>query len=229
MKKHLGVMVLTSLVLVLAGCKLEHNSRVKYSQLKNDFVTIDTVAQVEVAACNDYKDNTKPSDSLTKVNAIMKKVFPDSEFEECKIQNMKSVASYTVPMEIGQLPPEATDYTPKGISLIRNQGGTVFFFLSQGVRDQIAAGKKDPMTKDIALNVNIRVTNDTAGELKLNPHAIFVDNSAFAGLPSWGNFAVIKTKQARNITLSDVSTEFALQTGVAPVFTEMQDSPDTKQ
>ena len=224
MTRSLGF-ILCLLLVTLGGCKLEHNSRVKQSQLLGEIQSIEATARVEVPACTDFQDNTKPSDSLVRINNQMQKLFPDSEFEGCKNEGMESIASYTIPMEVGTLPSGDTGHEPKGISIIRNQNGTVFFALSKGVRGEITNGRKNAMTKDISLGVNIRFTNDTENEVKFFPSAVFVGGKAFAGLPQWRDSVVVKPKGVEKITLSDVASEYVIDGGFVPVFKESVASP----
>lgn len=208
------------LMAMLGGCKMEHNSRIKQSQLLGEIKTIEAVTRVEVAACNDYQDKTKPSDSLVKTNDLMKSLFPDSEFEGCKNENMNSIATYTTSVDVGSFPPGTKEYEPKGISIIRNEHGIVFFFLSKEIRAKIADGRKNAMTQGLSLNVNIRFSNDTEKEAKIFPYAVFVNGAPYAGLPGWGGHLIVKTKETANFTLSDVASEYAIIHGIVPVFNE---------
>lgn len=220
MKKTVGFLVMFLAAVLMTGCKIEHNSRIKQSQLQGDITTIEAITRVEVAGCNDFRDKTKPSDSLVKVNDMMKKIFPDSEFEGCKSENMKSLATYTTSMDIGSLPPGAENYEPKGISIVRNKYGVVFFFLSKEIQAKIAEGRKNAMTKDLTLEVNIRFNNDTDKEAKIFPYAVFANGVPFAGLPGWGNHIIVKPKETANFVLSNVASEFAVENGMVPVFNE---------
>lgn len=221
MKKY-AVAIAFSLLLTLTGCKLEHNSRVKQSQLLGNPQTLQTALRIEVPACSDYKDKTQPSKALLDTTQIVEQLFSDAEFDGCKNEGMESLATYFVPMEVGTLPPDAKSYTPKGISVIRNQNGVVFFALSEEIRQKIAEAKKDHMSSKLALNVIIKLTNDTEQELKIFPHAIYVEGTAFAGLPAWDNNSVIPSKKTATIVLSNVASDYALNTGLVPVFSEAQ-------
>ena len=219
MKKCFGFL-LFSLLFVMSGCKLEHNSRIKRSQLMSEIKTIETTVRVEVSACTDFSDKTRQSDSLMKTNNLMKQLFPDSEFEGCKMENMNSIATYTTPMDVGAFPPDTKEYEPKGVSIIRNKRGNTFFFLSKEIRKSIADSKNDVMVNDIVLYVTIRFINDADTDFTFFPHAIFVDGTPFAGLPRWEDKVVLQPKKTAAIVLSDVASEFAILNGVVPVFSE---------
>lgn len=219
MKKSF-VFPLIIFMFVMSGCKLEHSSRIKQSQLASEIKTVDATVRVEVPSCTDYKDKTKPSQDLIKTTDLMKRLFPSSEYEGCKNENMNSMATYITPMEVGVLPPDAENYDPKGIAIIRNQDGIVFFCLSKEIRAQIANGRKNPMTNNLALNVNIRLNNDTEKDSKIFPYAVFADGIAFAGLPEWKNSITVKPKESIVFSLSNVASEFAIAQGVVPVFNE---------
>lgn len=225
MKKCLGLLLIL-LIPALGACKLEHSSRIKQSQLAGEIKTIEATVRVEVPSCTHYQDKTKPSEELVKTNNLMKSLFPDSEFEGCKNENMNSMASYIAPMEVGTLPPDVKDFEPKGVSIVRNQSGVVFFCLSKDIRAKIADGRKKTMSKDLTLDVNIRFTNDTDAEVKVFPYAVYVSGTPFAGVPSWGNNVVIKPKGTETFTLSNVASDFAIINGIVPVFNEPVPSPD---
>lgn len=219
MKKHSVLFVVFSII-VLTGCNLEHNSRVKQSQLMGEIKTIEATLRVEVPSCTNYQDKTKPSNDLLKTTDLIKNLFAESEYEGCKNENMKSMATYIAPMEVGTLPPDTKEFDTKGVSLIRNQNGVVFFCLSKKIRTQIAEGKKSSTASNLTLNVNIRLNNDTEKDSKIFPYAVFADGHAFAGLPEWKNNITVKSKDSIILTLSNVASEFAMAQGIVPVFSE---------
>ena len=163
MKKY-SVVTLFLVVLALAGCKLEHTSRVKQSQLLGNTQEIQTVLRIEVPSCTEFEDKTKPSKALSNATRSVQQLFSTAEFDECKQEGMESLATFFVPMEIGTLPPDVKNYTPKGIAIVRNQKGTVFFALSAEIRQKIAEAKKNPMASKLALNVVVKLANDTDQE-----------------------------------------------------------------
>lgn len=227
MKKTFSVMLLF-ITLITTGCNLEHNSRVKQSQLMGEIKTIETTLRVEVPSCTNYQDKTKPSNELLKTNDLIKKLFAESEYEGCKNENMKSMATYIAPMEVGTLPPDSKEFETKGVSLLRNQSGVVFFCLSKKIRAQIAEGRKNSMANNLTLNVNIRLSNDTEKDSKVYPYAVFAGGHAFAGLPEWGNNITVKAKESIVFRLSDVASEFAIAQGIAPVYKEPVPEDDKK-
>jgi len=218
--KNCFAFVLIIFVFALTGCKLEHTSRVKQSQLMGEIKTVDATIRVEVPACTNYQDKTKPSNELLKTNDLIKKLFADSEYEGCKNENMNSMATYIAPMEVGTLPPDSKEFETKGVSLLRNQSGVVFFCLSKKIRAQIAEGRKNSMANNLTLNVNIRLSNDTEKDSKVYPYAVFAGGHAFAGLPEWKNNITVKSKDSILLTLSNVASEFAIAQGIVPVFSE---------
>lgn len=225
--KKCSVIILLLVVLALAGCKLEHNSRVKQSQLLGNIQEIQTVLRIEVPSCADFEDKTKLSKALSDATRSVQQLFSGAEFDECKQEGMESLATYFVPMEIGTLPPDVKNYTPKGIAIVRNQKGTVFFALSDEIRQKITKAKKNPMTNKLALNVVIKLTNDTDQELKIFPNAIYVDGTAFAGLPAWGNYSAIPAKNTATLILSNVASDYVINGGLVPVFAEEQKQEST--
>lgn len=221
MKNYLGILLCFAL-LALAGCKLEHISRVKLSQMSNDIQTIQTAVRIEVPSCTHYEDKKKPSKSLLDTAQLVEQLFSDAEFDGCQNEGLESIATYLVPMQVGTVPPDAKDYTPKGISIIRNNYGVVFFALSEDIRQKISEAKKNAMTKDLKFNVIIKFINDTNEELKIFPSAVYVDDIAFAGLPAWGNNYTILPKKTATIILSNVASDYVVSNGLVPVFSEAQ-------
>lgn len=227
MKKY-SVVTLFLVVLALAGCKLEHTSRVKQSQLLGNTQEIQTVLRIEVPSCTEFEDKTKPSKALSNATRSVQQLFSTAEFDECKQEGMESLATFFVPMEIGTLPPDVKNYTPKGIAIVRNQKGTVFFALSAEIRQKIAEAKKNPMASKLALNVVVKLANDTDQELKIFPNAVYVEGTAFAGLPAWGNYSAIPAKRTATIVLSNVASDYVINTGLVPIFSEAQNQEPKK-
>ena len=224
MKKTIGLLIVAALA--LSGCKMENTSRVKQTQLLGVITAIDATTRIEVPGCNDFQDKSKPSRGLVEATELVLGVFPGAVYDECKNENMKSVAIFTTPLEVGMMPPDGKQYEAKGVSLVRNGGGEVFFAVSKDIRGKITQTRNKAMTSDLALKVAIRFTNDTDKDITIFPHAIFVDGDPFAGLPRWGNNVVIKAGKPVTLTLSDIASEFAIQHGVAPIFTERLPSPE---
>lgn len=223
MKKVLTAVLGIGLVLTLSACKLEHNSKVKYTQLTGGVTTIEAMAKVEVPSCTDHKDKTKPSKYIEKTQSEMKQLFPDAEYEECKHENgIHSMMTFTVPMEVGTLPNDGKEPQIKGVALLRNARGEVFFCLSQNVRDKILNAKKNPLASKMALQINIRLTNDTDKSITLYPHAAYFDGHAFDGLGYWDDHVTLPAKNRADIRLSDVASDMAISQGLAPIFTEMK-------
>lgn len=207
----------------MVGCKLEHNSKVKYGQLTADVTTIDAQAKIEVPACAKYDDKSKPTDELVKANDIMAKLFPGSEFEGCKHENINSMATYSIPMEVGTIPPSKNDPEVKGLAVIRNANGETFFMISKTIRDQIVEARKNPLAKNMTLSITIRLSNNTDKPLVFQPNALFANGIACAGLPRWNQNVSVPPSQSVNLKLSDVASEYAIVNGAVPVFTEIKE------
>lgn len=215
MKRKITAVLAVALVLGLTGCRLEHSSRIKYSQLTGEITTVDAVARVEVPSCNDYKDKTKPSDKLIQTTDLMAKLFPGSEFEGCGMEKMNSLATYTVPMEVGTTSEEKVS---NGISIIRNIHGIVYFLVSPQIKNYIVNERKKLSSSELGLHVNIRLNNDTDKDITITPHALFADGKAWAGF--WKDTLKISPSKSVNISLSDVSCEYAIQEGGTLIFME---------
>ena len=222
MKKVLAALLGLGLVLSLSACKLEHNSRVKYSQLTGEVTTIEAMAKVEVPNCHDIKDKTKLSEEIIKTNDLMAKLFPGSEFEGCKNEGIESLAAYTIPMEVGAIPADA-EPNPKGIAIYRHAKGTTFFFIAKEIRERITQARKNVMTSDLALKINVKLSNNTDKQLMLQPIALFVDGVAYVG--NTKNLITVSPSNSVILTLSDVSSEYAIEHGFTPIFREVKEQP----
>ena len=221
MKKVLTAVLGLVLVLTLSACKLEHNSKVKYTQLTGGVTTIEAMAKVEVPNCHDLRDKTKPSEYIGKTTSIMKKLFPDVVFEECKREGIHSIMTFTVPMEVGTLPPDfKSEPNPKSIALIRNIQGETFLCIAKPIRDTIVEARKQEILSGIELNVNVRLINNTDKPLVIHPKSVFVDGHPFCGLERWTNSQKIPAGEHVIIKLSDVSSEYAIENGVTALFVE---------
>lgn len=223
MKKVLTAILALAFAFGMVGCKLEHNSKVKYSQLTAEVTSIDAQAKVEVPACAKHDDKTKPTDELVKANEVMTKLFPGSEFEGCKNENLNSMATYSVPMEVGTIQPSNTDPEVKGIAVIRNVNGEAFFMISKAIREQIVESRKNPLAKNMALSINIRLSNNTDKAIVFRPNALFANGIACAGLPRWNQNVNVPPSQSVNLRLSDVASEYAIANGAVPIFTEIKE------
>lgn len=203
--------------LLLAGCKVEHISRVTDSQLENPMQTIQATVKIEVAACTDYKDANKPSDSLTEANEIVKKLFSSSEFQECKRENLDSIATYLVPMDIGTIKADEK-FEAKNITIAKNQYGNVFFCIPTNIVAGIKKYKQQKMIKDIDFVIKIRYVNDSGKDVSLDFLAAYADNEPFvqgtSTVPPDGNVSFV---------LSNVSSDQALEKGIAFAFSKIKD------
>lgn len=148
MKKHTAAIFLLALSLAISGCRLEHNSRIKYSQLTGELTTVDAVARVEIPSCTDHNDRTKPSEQLVETTDVMLKLFPGSEFDGCVTEGMDSLATYTVQMEVGTTSEKKVS---NGISIIRNIHDIVYFLISPQIQNYIVNERKKLMSSDLAL------------------------------------------------------------------------------
>ncbi len=226
MKKTCAAVIPLAIVaLLLAACKVENISRVKHSQLLAPIAEIDSTIRVEVTSCTDYDDKTQASRDVLKAKDIMSKLWSDSVFEGCKNENMDSIASFTVPFEVGTIKPDE-EFKPKGVAFVRNKTGETFFMLAPHIREQIKKSRESSSSLKVA--VEIQLINNSNDPLKIKPMAAFFNGVPFSELPRWDNWAKVKPNTKGTIRLSDVSTERLVQNGIAPVYIELYDSETEK-
>lgn len=204
---------------LLGGCKLEHNSRIKQSQLMGEIQKIEAVTRIEVGSCRDHSDKTKPSRRLIKANGMMAELFPGAELEECDDKSIKDVARYITALEVGTIPPGVEMHKPESVSVLRNQHNIVFFFISDRIKDYITNSRKEAMGEDFKLHVSIRMANDTPEKAIIFPYAVFANGIPYAGLDAWNQGLTLEPNESATFTLSDVASEYAIIQGVVPVFT----------
>ena len=210
MKHCWPLVVIVMASLSLTGCKLESESKVKYSQLMAPLSTIESILKIEVAACKDHEDASKPSNSLKETNDKIAELFPEAEFLECKNIDFDSFALYTIPMTVGVS--DSSKLSKGDIGIITDKKGGAFFALSERLSDFI---KKQ---EDLKLSATVRITNDTDKTLKIYPISCYVNGFPFAGTPEWELNTDIPVKKSATIRISDVSADFAIGAGIVPLY-----------
>ena len=216
------VFFLSLVALSLVGCKVEHVSRITDSQLEGPIQTVQATARIEVMACNDYQDKSKPSDALIEADNLVKKLFSTSEFQGCKNENFDSIATYLVPMDVGTWQSEE-DFVPKNITIVKNKYENVFFSIPQNIIDGVKKYEQQPMADDIDLTISIRYVNDSQNEVSLDFLAAYVDKEPFVS----GNSKIPPNGNA-DFVLSNVSSDQALKSGFAFAFAKVKDTPEQK-
>ncbi len=225
-KSYATIIPLAIVALLLTACKVEHISRVKHSQLFAPIAETDSTIRVEVTSCTDYDDKTQASRDVLKAKDIMSKLWSDSVFEGCKNENMDSIASFTVPFEIGTIKPNE-EFKPKGVAFVRNNTGESFFMLAPQIREQIKKSRES--SSSLKVNIEIQLINNSNAPLKIKPMAAFYDGTPFSELPRWDNWAKVMPNTKGTIKLSDVSTERLVRYGIAPVYIELSDAQAEKK
>ncbi|MBQ9537275.1 MAG: hypothetical protein IJU79_05755 [Desulfovibrionaceae bacterium] len=208
-KKFLLFFLLFILNISLMGCKLESHSRIKLSQLSGAETKIDSIIKVEITSCHPHDDNNSPSTDLLKANDTINKLFDESEFLECKNENMDTFASYNVPMTVGTF--DGNISNTKGISVLKNKDN-VYFLVSEKIRKFIK------QSDDFKLLAVIRVVNDLGKNVIIYPNAVYVDKVPFAGLTGWKLNKEILSGKSAELKISNVSSDFAIENGYVPIF-----------
>ena len=219
---HKRLAFLSLIALSLVGCKVEHVSRITDSQLDGSIQTVQATARIEVMACTDYQDKSKPSNSLVEADSLVKKLFSTSEFHGCHNENFKSIATYLVPMDVGSWQSDE-EFTPKNITIVKNKHENVFFAIPQNIIDGVKKYEQQPMADDINLNIKIRYVNDSDKDVSLNFLAAYVNND-----PLVSGKTTIPPNKNVDFLLSNVSSDQALKRGFAFTFTKEKDTTNQK-
>ena len=202
--------------LSLAGCKVEHISQVTNSQVEGPMQTIQATARIEVAACKDYRDQSKPSSALEEANALVNQLFATSEFQGCKNEGFSFFATYRVPMDVGKVPAEGT-WEAKNITIARNSANAVFFCVPQTMIDGMNTYKqRQPLAENTEFIIDITYVNDSQKELRFSSFASYVN-----GNPSAAGVVAIAPNEKLNLVLSNVSAAQAFKVGSTPFFIDV--------
>ena len=209
----LGLAVLPA----LAGCKIESAVQLKTSQLAAQPAKTASTFKVEVAACRDSDDSSKPSDSLQKAQKSMAELFPDSSYLECRTDDsLNSMASFSVPFETGTLAAgQKAGGTSPALMRMSGSGGTAAFSLPAK-----AAKSLSDQDDDLVMEIEISLTNDGDGDFTFHPVDAFIDGrplSTLAGVPAP---VVLKKGQSASIRLSNVAGAAVAGGAAVPIWCE---------
>ncbi len=218
MKRSIILGITISLFTLLVGCRIEQETRVKSSQLYKAPTEIDSTVKIEVSSCTHYEDKTKPSNDLVKIQDVVAKLFPDSMYEGCNMENFNSMATFTIPISVGEMPPDGKEPVIEGLALLKNKAGETFFFVSKAAKMQIEEAKKNAMSGKFEPQVNIRLANNGKENLYVFPYAVYFNDEPCSFLERWKNHYVVEPTKTAKIKLSDVSADFAITKGAVPVF-----------
>ncbi len=181
--------------------------------------TIQSTAKIKVAVCTDYNDKSKPSSSLLEANDLIKKLFPISEFQECKREDFDSVATHLVPMDIGTLKEEK--FVAKNITIIKNKYDNVFFCFPQNIVVGIKKYKQRKRIKNFDFTINVRYVNDSDKDVTLDVLSAYIDSQ-----PSVHGKATIPPNNNINFVFSNVSSDQARQEGIAFLFSKTKNKKE---
>ncbi|MBO4336061.1 MAG: hypothetical protein J5846_09590 [Desulfovibrio sp.] len=216
MKKIINLCFFAFIYISLAGCNLESYSQIKLSQLLDKQNKINSIIKVEVSKCQD--DNNNPSSDLLQANETVSELFEDAKLMECKDKGLNTFALYNVPITVGDISKDKA--TAKGISIIKDKDDYVNFMLSEEARNYL---KK---SEDMDLVAYIKFTNDSNNNIKIYPHAVYVDKIPYADLTPYQKSLEIESNKTIKIELSDVSCSFVIEHGYAPLYKLEYDNKD---
>ncbi|ASG88403.1 DUF7424 family protein [Salmonella enterica] len=155
MKKYLPL----CLVLALTGCKVDLSTTVDLADVLSEQHKATTAdLNFEVAACNNYEDSRKESDSLIRMKAKVPTIFDGAEYVECYAQKFQSFAHFRVPVDVGALTENVKLAVPGAdifITSKKEDGLIAAVYLSDKVRKKLLDAQK---STPVDFNYNIDIT-----------------------------------------------------------------------
>ncbi|MBI1074439.1 hypothetical protein MLT67_12105 [Escherichia coli] len=161
MKKYLVL----CLALALTGCKVDLATTVDLADIQSEQHKSTTAdLNFEVAACNDYEDSRKESDSLIKIKSQIPTIFTNAEFVECYQKKFESFAHFRVPVDVGALSEKAVVAVPDAdifLTSKKEEGQLAAIYLSEKVRKNLKqAQKSTPVDFDYSITITINRTEE---------------------------------------------------------------------
>lgn len=210
MKKIVLGVFFTVLSLVLTGCDEIVKTEVKVSDLLNSskkFINGDLY--VEVDSCNDPDDNRKLSDSVIKAKNKIPSIFTGAKYVKCFERDFTSYADFEIPILVtnkGSM--ISNDY----IQLISSKNALLNVAIPSTIVAKIRKFENEEMIKMRPNDVTITLINDT------NKNLTFVALSSYVNSdPSIADKYRLEASGSCKIKLSNVSIDYALDNGVAPI------------
>ena len=199
------------LLIGVSGCKAKIEKDLKVSDLISEEPKQTTAdLYVEVAACDDYEDSRKPSNSVIEARQSIPQIFSEAEYVECFDIRFDSFAHFKIPM---MLQKEGNIKAPsdKYVSIFTNDTSLVSFSVPEVIRNNIARAEKESFgANSLEFEVSFNLINDTTKDLPIQTLAVFVED-----YPELFSSMTLRAGQKVNIVLSDVSVSVAMNGGSA--------------
>ncbi|WP_392563859.1 hypothetical protein RHO13_11605 [Orbus wheelerorum] len=164
--------VIASILLILAGCKVEITTPVNISELNNNTKKIvESQLDVEVASCNDFKDSRKESESLIEAKSSISKIFPKAEFIECYREQFDNKAAFKIPVTVGSKDGDISIYHI-------SSSNSNYVAISENLQNKIKEFKKKSFDK-IEPSITILLKNDTDVEQSVAVYSAYINGNGF--------------------------------------------------
>lgn len=195
----------------LAACNATIETEVSIQQLLDKKATVTNgLLNVEVAACADYEDSRKPSNSLIEAQENIPKVFKDAEYKECFKKRFDSFASFSVPLYF-DFKQDGKMESSEHVNLISMDILVLTIGIPDLIRERIESLEKTSHgVSAIDLDVQILVKNDTDKDFPVQVLSAYIDDSPVI----FADFS-IATGESHTFKLSNVSVDDAMQSGMA--------------
>jgi len=189
------IFLITSIILVLVGCKVDLKTRVNISDLNSHIKKIvGSQLDVEVTSCNDFDDSRKESSSLREAKSAINQIFPQAEFVECYREKFDYKASFTIPVTVGSKDGDISIYQA-------DDNKFNYVAISDNLQAKIAKYKKNSFDK-IDPSITILLKNDTDIEQPIAVYSAYINGNGF----SFGTLTLPKGNVI-SIKLSDASMD----------------------
>lgn len=199
--------LLSAVIMVLAGCKLEMEAPILMSKIGSG-ETFDVSIGLEVPACNDYEDSRKPSKSLLDLQEKVKSNLPFLTYKECYRKSADSFAGYTMKgMYINEsaLDKHKNDSSVLLVSHVNNGETSLSLVVPVPVKEKLTQLAKDNYV-DFRPIISFDLKNDTDIPITISGTYTYVNDHpsgvSFEGKNLPGN--------SNKLTFSNVMADYAV-------------------
>ncbi|EJF8031392.1 hypothetical protein M9M37_001855 [Escherichia coli] len=211
-RKYLPICI----ALVLTGCKVELTTIVNMDDvLSREHKEVTADLNFEVAACNDYEDSRKESQSLTQVKEQIPDIFDGAKYVECYNKKLNSYAHFRVPVDVGAIYENMVLANPNADIFVTSKiddGNIAVLALSDKVRAKLDKAKKSAAT-DFDFDISVTIIHPS-NPIKFVTQGIFVTNSREVKTPIDSGALDWNTPTDMTFTLSDVGRASLFKNGV---------------
>lgn len=157
------IITLSLLALALAGCKTDVKTSITTDQLSSsNHSVVDGNILVQVLSCSSYEDSRLESRSLIEAKAKVASILADSEYIECYDKQMKSYASFKIPVGVGAVGSDGNLSLDNDVFIFSSDDITLGVVLNPNLLQRMKKiESSSPFSQKIDLNMTVTLN---AGE-----------------------------------------------------------------